>query len=186
MSAAGLVLAAGQGRRMGGPKARLLLHGRPLVGLHVERLREAGCAPVLVVARPEDVAWLAALGVAAVASTAPDMAGSLRLGLEALTGADLVVVTPVDVLPATVETVRALARACVGEACVPVAGGRTGHPVVVRCQAVLRRPPGPLREVLSALGPACARLEVPPAEVGGDLDTPEAWTAATGEAPRFA
>lgn len=46
---AGVVLAAGAGRRMGGPKALVELDGTPLVVLAVRSLVEGGCAPVAVV-----------------------------------------------------------------------------------------------------------------------------------------
>ena len=46
-----IVLAAGEGLRMGGPKALLVVDGQPLVTAHVQRLREAGCRPIVVVVR---------------------------------------------------------------------------------------------------------------------------------------
>ena len=46
---AGLVLAAGEGRRFGGPKAPYVLDGERLVDRAVRVLREAGCDPVVVV-----------------------------------------------------------------------------------------------------------------------------------------
>ena len=46
---AGVVLAAGAGRRMGGPKALVELAGTPLVVMATRALVEGGCAPVGVV-----------------------------------------------------------------------------------------------------------------------------------------
>jgi CTP:molybdopterin cytidylyltransferase MocA len=46
---AGLVLAAGEGRRFGGPKAPYVLDGERLVDRAVRVLREASCDPVVVV-----------------------------------------------------------------------------------------------------------------------------------------
>ncbi len=46
---AGIVLAAGAGRRFGGPKALALLDGERLVDRAVATLAAAGCAPVVVV-----------------------------------------------------------------------------------------------------------------------------------------
>ena len=46
---AGVVLAAGAGRRMGGPKALVELGGTPLVVMATRALVEGGCAPVGVV-----------------------------------------------------------------------------------------------------------------------------------------
>ncbi len=49
MSVAGLVLAAGAGRRFGGPKALAMLDGERLVDRAVSLVRNGGCSPILVV-----------------------------------------------------------------------------------------------------------------------------------------
>ena len=49
MTVAGLLLAAGAGRRMGGPKALLELDGEALVQRGIRLLHDGGCAPVVVV-----------------------------------------------------------------------------------------------------------------------------------------
>jgi CTP:molybdopterin cytidylyltransferase MocA len=72
---------------------------------------------------------------------------------------------------------------------VPRHRDRGGHPVVLRA-AVLApyrggAPPPPLREVLRALGSACARVEVGDPDVIVDLDTPSEIAARFGAAPRF-
>lgn len=46
---AGLLLAAGAGRRMGGPKALVEIDGVPMVRRALAVLRDGGCAPLLVV-----------------------------------------------------------------------------------------------------------------------------------------
>ncbi|NGO73607.1 nucleotidyltransferase family protein, partial [Streptomyces boncukensis] len=87
---AGLLLAAGGGRRLGGrPKALLPYRGRPLVEHAVRVLREGGCAPVYVVlgAAAEEV-WERARLPGAVLVDNPGwpagMGTSLRAGLAAL------------------------------------------------------------------------------------------------------
>ncbi len=45
----GVLLAAGGGRRMGRPKAELLLGGRTLLERGLRMLREAGCDPLFTV-----------------------------------------------------------------------------------------------------------------------------------------
>ncbi|MFI7390845.1 nucleotidyltransferase family protein [Streptomyces tendae] len=89
---AGLLLAAGGGRRLGGrPKALLEHRGHPLVEHAVGALRAAGCARVHVVlgARAEDVRARAALDGCVLVDN-PDweqgMGSSLRAGLHSLTG----------------------------------------------------------------------------------------------------
>ncbi|MGA1145657.1 MAG: NTP transferase domain-containing protein, partial [Candidatus Nanopelagicales bacterium] len=48
-SVAGVVLAAGEGKRFGGPKAPFEYDGERLVDRAVRVLREAGCDPVFVI-----------------------------------------------------------------------------------------------------------------------------------------
>lgn len=55
---AALLLAGGQGRRAGGPKALKVREGQPLWRWQVEQLQALGCQPVIAVLHPD--AWLAA------------------------------------------------------------------------------------------------------------------------------
>ncbi|MFC8708774.1 NTP transferase domain-containing protein [Streptomyces sp. NPDC057197] len=89
---AGLVLAAGGGRRLGGrPKALLTHRGRPLVEHAVGVLRAAGCARVHVVlgARADEVRRRARLEGCVLVDNADweqGMGSSLRAGLDSLAG----------------------------------------------------------------------------------------------------
>ncbi|MGW2963796.1 nucleotidyltransferase family protein [Streptomyces sp. NPDC001220] len=89
---AGLLLAAGGGRRLGGrPKALLTHRGRPLVEHAVGVLRAGGCGPVHVVlgARADDVRERAELGGCVIVENpdwAEGMGSSLRVGLASLAG----------------------------------------------------------------------------------------------------
>ncbi|MGW5373488.1 nucleotidyltransferase family protein [Streptomyces sp. NPDC004009] len=89
---AGLLLAAGGGRRLGGrPKALLEHRGRPLVEHAVEVLRAAGCGRIHVVlgAAADDVRARADLsGCVTVGNPdwAEGMGSSLRAGLDSLAG----------------------------------------------------------------------------------------------------
>ncbi|WP_410591655.1 NTP transferase domain-containing protein [Amycolatopsis sp. lyj-23] len=89
---AGLLLAAGAGRRFGGPKALVELDGEPLVLRALRALTAAGCEPVRVVvgASGEEVrALLPDPGQAVVAEDwASGMGASLRAGLGSLDGTD--------------------------------------------------------------------------------------------------
>jgi molybdenum cofactor cytidylyltransferase/nicotine blue oxidoreductase len=114
--AAGLVLAAGGGRRLGGPKALLRREGIPLVEQAVGSVRAAGCTPVLVVlgAAADQVPAAADLAGAIVVvnrAWATGLGSSLRAGLEAAgrTGAEAVLVAPVDMPGLTVEAIRRVA-----------------------------------------------------------------------------
>jgi len=149
---AGLLLAAGAGRRFGGPKA-LVSRGGPLwVESAAAALRDGGCAPVVVVlgAGADEVRARAVLPGAVVvenARWATGMGSSLRAGLAALgpagragpaasgvdaAGVDAVVVLPVDTPGIAAGAVRrfvalaapsALARATYA--------GAPGHPVLI-------------------------------------------------------
>ncbi|MGV9234791.1 nucleotidyltransferase family protein [Streptomyces nigra] len=91
---AGLLLAAGGGRRLGGrPKALLPHRGRPLVEHAAGVLRAGGCARVHVVlgARAADVRERAALDGCVLVENpdwAEGMGSSLRAGLDSLAGTD--------------------------------------------------------------------------------------------------
>ncbi|MFJ7159890.1 NTP transferase domain-containing protein [Streptomyces sp. NPDC101118] len=139
---AGLLLAAGGGRRLGGrPKALLPHHGRPLVENAVRVLREAGCAPIHVVlgASAAEVRERADLAGCVVVDN-PDweegMGSSLRLGLASLGGADpvppAVLVSLVDqpgIGPDALKRVLAAYRSPATLAAAAYDGER-GHPVL--------------------------------------------------------
>ena len=135
MTVCGLLLAAGAGRRMGGPKALVELDGEPLVRRGVRLLAAGGCEPVVVVvgAAADRVRPLCA---GAQVVEAPDwatgMAASLRAGLAAAVG-EACVVALVDqpgVTPAAVERLLAAHR---GGAVAAVAtyAGRPRNPVLL-------------------------------------------------------
>ncbi|MCG5464606.1 NTP transferase domain-containing protein [Micromonospora sp. NPDC053740] len=197
---AGLLLAAGAGRRYGRPKALVELDGEPLVRRAIRLLADGGCAPVHVV-------------LGAGADEVPDLPGAVSvrhdrwsdgLGSSLLRGlASLPVDVPAAVVvlvdqpllsPVAVRRVRA---AYTGAAVVVVAtyAGRPGHPIL------LGRQTWPLLNRY-AVGDRGARdllrerpdlvVEVPCDDVGTpvDVDTPADLRAvtdasATEAAPRW-
>ncbi|MCU1693187.1 MAG: hypothetical protein JWM64_2278 [Frankiales bacterium] len=87
MTVCGLVLAAGAGRRMGGPKALVEVDGEPLVLRAVRLLRDGGCDDVVVVvgAQADDVvALLPDVETVRCDGWAEGMGASLREGLRHL------------------------------------------------------------------------------------------------------
>lgn len=137
---AGLLLAGGGGRRLGGrPKALLPLHGRPLAEHAVRALRAGGCDRVHVVlgAAAGQVRARAELSGCTVLDNPyweSGMACSLRLGLDSLTGTgtDAALVLLVDQPGIGAGAVARVRAACRSSAALAAAsyGGRRGHPVL--------------------------------------------------------
>ncbi|MFE3517603.1 NTP transferase domain-containing protein [Streptomyces sp. NPDC059166] len=137
---AGVLLAAGGGRRLGGrPKALLEHRGRPLVEHAVRTLREGGCGPVHVVlgAAADDVRAAADLSGSEVTVNPgweEGMGSSLRAGLASLggSGADAALVLLVDQPGIGAEAVARVRAAWRSRASLAAAsyGGERGHPVL--------------------------------------------------------
>lgn len=136
MTTAGLLLAAGAGRRLGGPKALVELGGRTLVERGVTLLRDGGCTSVVVVlgAQAERVPPLADAQVVVAADWENGLGASLRAGLVALSAgsASACVVALVDQPLVGVEAVRrllAVSGRC--EAAVATYAGEPRNPVLL-------------------------------------------------------
>ncbi|MEV5546406.1 nucleotidyltransferase family protein [Streptomyces sp. NPDC052309] len=137
---AGLLLAAGGGRRLGGrPKALLGHRGRPLVEHAVGTLRAAGLTRVHVVlgARAEDVRARAALDGCVLVDNPgweEGMGSSLRAGLRSLagTGARAALVSLVDQPGIGAEAVTRVRAGYRDETSLVAAAydGVRGHPVL--------------------------------------------------------
>ncbi|KRF35150.1 nucleotidyltransferase family protein [Nocardioides sp. Soil805] len=143
MTTAGLLLAAGAGRRMGTPKA--LVHdpdGTSWLRRSVRVLLDGGCGPVHVVlgAGAEDARVLVAdLPVEVVVADDWDsgMGASLRAGLLAVAdasgGSDTVLVSLVDLPDVGASVVARVLAAGTGPAALARASydGEPGHPVLL-------------------------------------------------------
>ncbi|MET9979507.1 nucleotidyltransferase family protein [Streptomyces microflavus] len=137
---AGVLLAAGGGRRLGGrPKALLEHRSRPLVEHALRALRNGGCGPLHVVlgAAADEVRARADLTGSAVTVNPgweEGMGSSLRLGLAALagTGADAALVLLVDQPGIGAEAVARVRVAYRSRASLVAASydGERGHPVL--------------------------------------------------------
>ena len=134
---AGLILAGGASQRMGQPKALLELEGRSFVGIGVELLRQAGCAPVLVVDGAHPLDELAGVELVHNTQWQRGPLSSLQLGLaralELEPRVDALLVHHVERPRVQAQTVRALLiRAHAEPDCVwqPSFAGRSGHPIL--------------------------------------------------------
>ncbi|WP_067186468.1 nucleotidyltransferase family protein [Microtetraspora niveoalba] len=130
---AGVLLAAGSGRRMGAPKALVEFEGERLADRGVRLLAEGGCDPVLIVLGAAEVRVAGALPVRNPA-WATGMGSSLRAGLAALPAAShAAVIALVDQPLVRPEAVRRLVAAFRAGAGVAVAsyGGAPRNPVLI-------------------------------------------------------
>lgn len=190
-SVAGLLLAAGGGRRLGGrPKALLRYRGGLLAGHALEVLRAGGCSPVHAVlgagaAEVRERIRPLAPGTVLVEHPgwAAGMGSSLRAGLESLaavpgTGAVLVMlVDQPGIGPEAVARVLAAHRAGAGLAAAAY-GGERGHPVLFAREhwagvAAAARGDQGARAYLRAHAADVVLVECGDVAAPDDLDTPE-------------
>jgi CTP:molybdopterin cytidylyltransferase MocA len=184
VTVAGLLLAAGAGRRYGMPKALVRHQGRLFVEHVAEVLHAGGCAPVVVVlgALAADVRSTASLSGSSLVDN-PEwesgMGSSLRTGLSALAASDCsaVVVLPVDTPGVTPSAVaRFVSLASPSSLARATYDGAPGHPVLIgrdRWAAVAELADGD-----AGARPYLARhdaIAVPCEDVadGADVDRPE-------------
>jgi nicotine blue oxidoreductase len=130
---AGLVLAAGEGRRFGRPKAVVELDGERLVDRAVRLLTDGGADPVFVVS---GAVTLDVAGVFVVPNPSwrTGVGSSLLAGLDALPASvTAVVITLVDTPWLGPDSVRRLIAACTAGADLAVAtyDSKPGHPVLL-------------------------------------------------------
>jgi CTP:molybdopterin cytidylyltransferase MocA len=144
-----VLLAAGEGRRMGGvAKPLIRLQGVPLINRHLVALSGAGIDEVVVVtghARRAIEAEVQSFVVTLAHNEAhaDGQQGSVRIGLAALSGAfDAVLVMPAD-LPLIgagdlTELISAFKKRPRGHVVVPMVDGQRGNPIVLDDVALAR------------------------------------------------
>ena len=182
-----VLLAAGEGRRMGGiPKALIRLQGVPLVSRQLVALSGAGVDEVVVVtghARSPVEAQLASYVVTLAHNDDPSSGQqrSVRIGLAALSGPfDAVLVAPVD-LPLIgagdiTELIGAFKKRPGGHVVVPMVEGERGNPIVLdgtalerilasgenlACRDLIEREPGLVHEHRTANSRFVTDLDTP-------------------------
>lgn len=183
---AGLLLAAGAGRRMGRPKALVELDGEALVTRATRALADAGLAPLVVVlgAEADTAAPLVPGGaeVVVAAGWGEGMGVSLRTGLAALRrypDVEAVLVSLVDTPGIGADALRRVGAAATGPDVVARGsfGGRPGHPVLLgrahwdAVDTVARGDEGARSFLRGRTG--VDLIEVSDVADPGDLDTPD-------------
>jgi molybdenum cofactor cytidylyltransferase len=187
-----VVLAGGESRRMGLPKALLDAGGESFLGRLTRVFREAGCEVIVVTGADDRALRDAAPANVALLENRDWRSGqwsSVKLGLQAAldVGAERLLIHPVDVPRLTAASVVALLNALgSAEAAVPVSSGTRGHPVALTASAARRvlssQDAAHLEEALGRL--AVQELAVEDAGTIEEADTPEEYRALFGHAPR--
>jgi nicotine blue oxidoreductase len=182
MTVTGIVLAAGDGSRLGGRAKALLPHrGRPLLHSVVDALEQGGCDETIVVvgAYADDVAAVCPPGTTLVRNPRWEegMSTSLQCGVDAAAGADVIALTVVDFPGINAKLVHTVLMAHeVGTVTLPVFGDHPGHPVVfdlVDAVAAAQQAAGDegARSFLSRNRDRVRRLDCSGLADPGDVDT---------------
>ena len=188
-----MLLAAGESRRMGRPKALLPWRGTTLLAHQLDALLAGGADRVVVVLghRPEDLQPIVQerSGVTGVINPAyaQGKTTSIKVGLSALGSPEpgTILLLNVD-QPRSPDTIRQLLRHHVeskGLITIPTCGGKGGHPIAVdsallpELQGISEETLG-IKSVVRAHQDATFRVEMAIAEVLLDLNTPEEYEEA--------
>jgi molybdenum cofactor cytidylyltransferase len=196
MDVLAVVLAAGEGKRMGLPKA-LLEHekGRSFLGQLIRTFEKAGSGVLCVVGK--HAADIRAQHPEALLVENPSwedgQLSSVRVGLRAALeeGAQVIFIHPVDMPLIRPATVSALLKAITGtqvEGVVPEFEGAAGHPLVLtRAAAEKILAMTDIASLESGLRPLnILRLRTKDPAVMVDLNTPEVYTRVLGVEPHLA
>ena len=188
VKAAGIILAAGESRRMGRPKALLPFRGGTFVSEIAENLGRH-CEPVIAVFGFDaanvmrSAALIKPLG-SFVRVENPlyrmGMLTSLQAGLRAVPeDCDAVCFTLVDhpaVLPATVDALFGGFSQCAAPIAIPRRAGKRGHPVLVRreimAEFLAEKPEAMVRDVVDRHAAEILYLEVDDRGISDDIDNP--------------
>lgn len=187
---AGLILAAGESRRMGSPKALLPYNGETFLDRLI-RLLAVHCSPVIVVlGAGADEIRAAAHGPATFVVNVnwrDGQTSSMQCGLRAVPAdADGVLFTLVDHPAVKVETIEALITRSLPNGRVllriPRHAGRRGHPIWFSGVLIpeFLSTPGTAKDVVHAHAAETEFLDFDDPGIVADIDDREAYQALTG------
>lgn len=194
ITAAAIILAAGDSKRMGKPKALLDWDGRPLIEHILDTAREAGCARQFVIVGNDGPAIRDGAnleGAFVLENSQPDRGqiSSIQLGMGHLDfSTDCCVIWPVDCPMIEPGDVRALiesyaaSRASLMRMFMPTYQGERGHPLLVDIgfrQPFIDLPAGETaRKVIEDNHTQVKEVPTDNPGVLVDVDTPEQYESA--------
>jgi molybdenum cofactor cytidylyltransferase len=186
---AAIILAAGESRRMGYPKALLRYRGSTFLESILDACAAVGLEPLVVVLGPDGRKILQSAdlrGAIEVTNLRPETGQmeSIKHGVTAVINhpVDAVMVWPVDQPHVAVRTAERLVqefRASGAPIVIPTLGGRRGHPVLFARATFQELLSAPLdlgaRAVVRAVPERVREVPVDDPAVLEDIDTPQAY-----------
>jgi len=180
---AAVILAGGDGGRIGTPKLKLRIGGQTYLEHIAKTLGAAGISPIASVVHERFRAWASVavpgISIAAIEDPEASMFESVRAGLLRLGQDHATLIVPVDHPYVTEETYRRLvqtARANPDAIVKPVFNGISGHPIVVPAEVVrlvVASAGGKtLRDVIASSGVRQAMIDVEDEGVLRNMNTP--------------
>ena len=190
MKPTAIILAAGESRRMGVPKALLeATPGTTFLAQLIATLAEAGASPLVVLGAHVDLIRAAHPRISFVLNQgwARGQLSSVHVGLRAALaqGATQILVHPIDAPMISVATARCVLHALAqSQVVIPTFEGAPGHPLGLEATAargVLSSPATTLAEAVAAMSPT--QVPVDDRAILDNFNSPDAYQLRFGHAP---
>jgi len=129
---AAIILAAGEGKRIGSPKWKLKFGDQTFLELIIEKLNAAGIKDIICVCRESSVPKLESIKYIINEKPQYGMISSIYYGVKALLNFDSYLIIPVDFSLFSVKTILALIKSNDGKSVIkPLFKGQGGHPILI-------------------------------------------------------
>jgi len=138
-----IILAAGQGRRIGFPKALLTLENQTYLEIIISKLSKITCETEMISvinSFVEEILTMKKLEFPTVINSNTDdgMSSSIKLGIDNLPECDFFMIYPVDHPKVEFSTIQKLVDSCEDEESyyVPTYKNRKGHPIIISAKII--------------------------------------------------